>query len=282
MSKLKYAFSTLRYVHDAVTHEFVTVGVVLYSAEARILMGEFCKQYRRASDFFSGINGEHFRGVVRTIERRISSSNEEWEGLFPPSTPESISVLLNRILPIDDSAFQFAAGGAGVTSDLNRTLESLYDRYVTQYMKRPSHERRTDEHILRSARTVLTQRKLSGFVSPKTIRGHDYEHEFPIAWKNGIWNTCEAVSFDFTDGSRVLERATHWLGRAVSLEESSEAFKLYLLVGKPQDSKLLKQFAKAQNILNQMPLPHEFIDEEDAGELADYIQADVSSGGHAE
>jgi hypothetical protein len=112
-------------------------------------------------------------------------------------------------------------------------------------------------------------------IGPKTIAGRDYEHEFPIAWKNGVWHASEAVSFDLENAGTLLDKANRWLGRGVNLYESKEQFKLYLLLGEPRDDKLRAAFTRAKNILHKMPCDHEFIGEGEADAFAALVEREL-------
>ena len=132
-----------------------------------------------------------------------------------------------------------------------------------------------DEEVERIFRDLLAERQLLKELRPKKIVGPDYEHEFPYAWKNSIWHTSEAVSFDLMDSGTIIDKANRWLGRAVSLNGSEEKFKVYLLLGKPHRSQLKKAFTTAENILNKMPCEHEFIREEEAESFAKRVREEL-------
>ena len=115
------------------------------------------------------------------------------------------------------------------------------------------------------------------YLAPKRIVAPNYGYEFQRAWKNQIWHLYEPVSFDMVDGGSIVEKANRWLGRATSLNDSSESFEIHFLLGEPQDSRLQNNFIKAQNILNKMPGKKEFIRESEADEFADEFEREVRS-----
>jgi hypothetical protein len=85
----------------------------------------------------------------------------------------------------------------------------------------------------------------------------------------------EPVSFDLLDSSSILDKANRWLGRATSLADSPEAFKLFLLLGEPQDERLQDAFRKARNILKSMPGQTELVGERDAEEFSEEIETEL-------
>jgi hypothetical protein len=78
----------------------------------------------------------------------------------------------------------------------------------------------------------------------------------------------------------MLMKANRWLGQATSLLESSEPFKIHFMLGEPQDERLRGAFTKAENILNMIQAPKEFIRESEAEAFAQELAREVQ--GHPE
>ena len=247
----EYRFFALRYVHDAVTQEFANVGIVVYSEPARVLKTKLTTQFRRLSAMFGGIDGESFRSAIRYVQSRLDEAAEEIRtSMFPGGDARAI---LARVLPEDASALQFHPIGGGLTEDLDETLQSLYSRYVARYTDRGQSQSRSDEDVWRAFRDAFESRKLTSALEPKTITAPDYEYEFARAWRNGVWNVYEPVSFDLADSSTIMDKANGWLGKATTLRRSPEEHQIFLLVGGPHREGLETAFSRAQNILRLSP-----------------------------
>jgi hypothetical protein len=76
--------------------------------------------------------------------------------------------------------------------------------------------------------------------------------------------------------SSILDKANRWVGRATSLVDSSESFRIHMLLGEPADSRLAQTFIKAQNILHKMPGKKEFIRESEADAFAEDLAREVA------
>jgi hypothetical protein len=216
------------------------------------------------------LDGPHIRTVTREIEDGVNrlgarlSDNSLWD-----EQSRSLQEWLADVLPVDDSSIQFGPIGAGLTSDPAKVLDDLYTRFVEHASDGTSIRSRSDEDLLKLLRQNLVEQRVNpSRVGPKMISAPDYEHEFPIVWRNGMLNASEAVSFDLSDSDDILEKANKWLGRAVTLRESEEQFKLVLLLGGPANPELGEYFDRARRILSRMPGEHELIDESDAPALA--------------
>ena len=242
----------------------MNVGVALYSSETRFLRAVCATNYERITRVFNRIDGNRFRQTVRYIQDQINLIGDELpsELLFEPGL--ALAALLSRVLPPDDSSFQFSEAGVGLSSNLEATLGDLFDRYVEQYAELDS-ARREDEEIWRVFREPLERRHVVERLVPKRIVAEDYEYEFERSWKNEVWHVCEPVSLDLIKASSILEKANRWVGRATSLLDSKEKFRIHMLLGEPRDSSLKATFVKAQNILNKMPGQKELIKERSGG-----------------
>jgi hypothetical protein len=273
--RVAYSFSVLRYVHDPVTQEFLNIGVAVYSPDARFLRAICATGYERITRVFARIDGNRFRQTVRYIQEQINGIGSDMPSqiVFEPGL--AISKLLAKVLPIDDSSFQFSDAGVGLSGDLEGTLAELFERYVEQYVKDGA-ARREDEDVWKVFREPLERKRVAQHLVPKKIATKDYEYEFNHSWKNKVWHLYEPVSFDLLQASSILEKANRWVGRATTLMDSTEKFKLHILLGEPRDTALRPTFEKARNILDKIPAAKEVVAESEAEDLAEKLARDIS------
>jgi len=271
--KAEFYFSLLRYVYDPLTQEFVNIGVVLYSPSHSFLRATFTSRYGRISKMFGRIDGASFRATTSYIERRVSEVSQRLErGLLFDDPKESLQSILNAVMPPDDTAIRFVLGGVGITDSPALKLEELFGRYVTRYENPSENARREDNDVWKVFQEPLRTKEVFPHFSPKTITAPNYEYEFERSWKNGIWHLFEPVSFDLADERSILEKASRWVGRTMSLSDSSEPFKLFLLLGEPADPRLGAAFQRASNLLTKIPGKRELIRERDAEQFAEEIE----------
>jgi hypothetical protein len=273
--KAAYSFSVLRYIHDPTTQEFVNIGVAVFSAEAQYLRAICTPNYGRITHMFQKIDGPRFRQISRYIQEQICVAGQAHKSALPFESNSNIEQVLSKILPPDDSAIQFSKAGVGLSTDLDRTLSELYQRHVEHYVT-PVETRRTDEDVWRVFREPLDRVLVTPHLNPKWIVASSYDYEFQRSWKNEIWHVYEPVSFDMVEAGSMLEKANRWVGRATSLMDSSESFRIHMLLGEPADDRLKETFIKAQNILNKMPGQKEFIHESEADAFAEELAREVA------
>ena len=144
MNKFAFQYAILRYMHDPLTEEFINVGVVIYSKEARFLKLEANSRYSRLSRTFTNINGVHYRRIVRHLQRQIAAFHQKYHSQYDllDEMPSKLDVILNSVLTPDDSSLIFGGHGGGLTFDLNKELKRLFERFVLKYEKQKTGESR--------------------------------------------------------------------------------------------------------------------------------------------
>jgi hypothetical protein len=227
---------------------------------------------------FGRIDGAAFRATVNYIDRKVSEAGEQLAGgLLFRNPSESLESILGTVVPPDDTAVRFVFGGAGITENPSKTLESLFERYVIRYENPLETSHRDESDVWRVFQEPLRAKRVYSHLVQKTISATNYEYKFERSWKNGVWHLFEPVSFDLVDERSILEKASRWVGRSVSLSDSSEPFKLFLLLGEPTDRRLFDAFHRAKNLLAKMPGQKEIIREQEAEGFAEEIEQEFET-----
>src|SRR5262249_27225926 len=138
------------------------------------------------------------------------------------------------VVPHDDSTLQWSPVGSGLTDNPDETLSRLYERFVGRYDKKLLH-RRSDDEVWRPVRKKLEERNVLAVFQEKVIHGGLDDIVFKHAWKNGVWNAYEPVSFDLADSEGIKSKAREWFGHlaAVAADGPTERFKPHFIVGAP-------------------------------------------------
>ena len=276
--KTSYTYSVLRYVHDITTGEFVNVGVALYSREARYASALCRSTYGRLSKTFPGVDGDAFKSLMRFVQSRIEEIGDGLKNDLPlEGLPASVVEVAHAVLPADDSSLQWSPPGSGLAENLSQTLETLFDRLVTRYDERPQQERRSDDEVWRKYRGSLESRHVLKHLQPKRIAVQDDEVEFQYAWKNGVWHCLEPVSLDLSSADSIREKAHRWLGQVTSVKDAKDEFKVYLLLGEPQQEALRPAFERAVSILHKLPVASEVVRENRAAEFSERFAQEIEA-----
>ena len=269
MNKQPYTYTVLRYVHDTGTGEFANVGVVLTAPSARYADAILRPTYGRLSRMFPGLDGDHFRRVIRHLQTRFDElAGRVREEMDIGQMPGNALELAHAVIAPDDSSFQWSPMGSGLALDLPATLESIYQRMVELYDDRTKSESRSDDVVWRTFKRGLEQRQVLSRFHPKTIAVEDDEVAFSHAWQNHQWHCMETLSFDLMQPQSIKDKAHSWLGRMTSIQNASESFRVYYLVGEPQLESSRGAFAQALNVLHKTPVEHEIVREHEAEDFA--------------
>lgn len=272
MTKQSYTYTVLRYVHDTGTGEFANVGVVLTSPSAVYADAILRPTYGRLSKMFPGMDGDHFRRVIRHLQSRFDElSARIREEMDFGDRPENALDLAHRVIAPDDSSFQWSpmgSGLAGLAEDLAGTLETIYQRSVELYDDKTQSKSRNDEDIWKTFCKGFEEKRILSRLHPKVIAVQDDEITFDHAWKNHQWHCLESISFDLMQAKNIRDKAHNWLGRITSVKETEEDFRVYFLVGEPQLDTSRRAFEQALNVLHKAPIAHDIIRENEAEHFA--------------
>jgi len=275
--KTAYSYTVLRYVHDIASGEFVNVGVALYAPASRYVSALCRTSCGRLAKVFPGVDRDSFKGLMRYVQSRFEEMESQLRNELPLNgNPESVKELAMAVLPVDDSSLQWSPVGGGITEDPAQTLESLFERMVGRYDEHHENPRLSDDDVWRRYKRRLEPKHVLKHLKPVKIGVADDEFQFNYSWKNGVWNCLEPVSFDLSAEESIREKAHKWLGQISSIKDSRERFKLYMLVGEPQQEELRRSFDSALSILGKMPVENEIVLEARADEFSEKFAAEIA------
>jgi hypothetical protein len=121
-----YRYSILRYVHDVRTQEFLNVGILFHAPKKAFLRFRGVETTERLSGAFPDINPQQ---VLYSLAR----FSEEFARAEEAAQSSPFEAIRDSVLPEDDSSFQWAPSGGGLSDDLMEALDSAFHRYVGRY-----------------------------------------------------------------------------------------------------------------------------------------------------
>jgi len=283
---IPFQFKVLHYIHDSFTGEFLNIGLALYSRSSPFFKVRLLHKYARITNTFPGADGESYHRTINVLQTkfdRLAENVNSKQLPLEPWLPELIDDLLNKILPPDDSAIQFAPAQGGMAADLDIVFNDLFSRLVEKYVDVEDRLSRTEPDIWALFSKPLRTQSVIGLLCHTIIHTEKDDIEFDHAWKKGRWKALQPLSFDLQHASTIQKKARLWLGTNMILNESSEVDSVYYLLGKPRrdDINLQKAYLKARDLIGTGEYTKKFfIIEEDAAEdfanhIIPQIKADV-------
>ena len=271
--KFSYEYRILQYLHDPVCQESLNVGIVLICPSQKFLSCIVKKKSGRISKSFPGLDRASLLSGLRTIEAGINTlSISVKDQLLEASFFENgILKLSNSVLPFDGSSLRWSAPRTGITSCSERTLNSLFERFVSRYDKDMAGGR-DDSEIWKPVRNRLESLGLSNKLTSKMIISSLDEVEFSHAYKNGVWHCYQPLSFDLTSSGNISEKAARWAGHMLGIARSAEKVRPYFIVGEPSRPELRKPYERAIQLLRASELSPKVFEESETDELVSIIE----------
>lgn len=270
MNLERYSFCFLRCVHEPLSGEFANVGVLLWAPESRFLGFRASHKYSRLSQFFHGFRHQDHRQLLSRIETQFQKLAKELadSGRLPFSTdPEGARDLALKVIPHDDAALQWSLSSGGLTDSPADELEDLFREAVARHYDPVDEARRDDATVYREVFSPAFDSPLVKMrISSHEVSAPLASHVFPQAWKNGVWNVYQPLSFDLKQGESIRNKALRWDSLTRILGDSAEKPKIHLLLGVPSGAQK-KDHSNAKDILASSRLAT-LIEEDEAADFA--------------
>ncbi len=281
MSLKRYSFCFLRYVHEPLSGEFANVGVLLWAPETRFLGFKASKKYQRLSQFFHGFQQQDHRQLIARIDTQFQKLATRLSGpqadLPFPEEPVSTRELAIKVIPHDDAALQWSLSGGGITDSPAAELDTLFHEAVARHYDLADEDHRDDAAVYRE---IFSRAFESPAVKPH-ISAHDItaplaSHTFPQAWKNGVWNVYQPLSFDLKLGETIRNKAHRWESLSRFLADSPDQPKIHFLLGAPSYDEQRKDYAIAKDVLHASGKVV-LVEEDEAADFARDLEERVKS-----
>lgn len=241
-----YQFQILRYRHDFFTQEFVNVGIVIFNREEKILKVEILKKYSRISDFFANADGKYLKEKLKEVENAIQLTQKKILNpeLFDNNI-QDLEKITENILPKDDGSFYFSEVQIYLDIDITPALEDIFNKYILSHLAESS-SYNTDEKVWNDIyQNYFDKYEITPKLMTHTIKTQNDEFKFEHAFKNGIWNIYEPISFNLQDTQNIKNKVYKWVGKIAELSNISEEVSLNFLSDMPKKDDL-QQFIKSK------------------------------------
>ena len=238
----KFQYQIIRYMHDRVTAEFVNVGIVVYQPDTNFLQGKFITKFSRISQFFIDIKGQYLLSTLKQFERELEIASERLTELFAKHT--SLSEITNSILPKDDSALICSDLLFAIDINPQCAVDDLFERLINKYSHEANKDHHNDKYVWRKVyKQYFDKYAITSKLIPHIVKTEHDHIEFDKAWKNGVWNCYQPLSFDLKRNDSIKNKVYRWSGILSELENSAQELHLYFLtVGPTRNRTTINKF----------------------------------------
>jgi hypothetical protein len=277
MIQQQYSFAIIKFVPDAITSEFINIGVLLLCPSRKYLSAKFTTKFSRiihSFKSFSKHDSSNLREFCYSIQTKIEKLSQNYldNDLL---IEKDISAICNKILPDVDGAIRFSESKFGITHNPENDLNKIFHRLIEEHIPLSLTDSRTDDDIWSVFSKPLKQKHVLSFLNPHKIIAENYDFNFKYCWQNSIWHIHQPLSFDLSDPEGISNKAAAWWGK-INLLSKAEQFKVYYLLGEPKKIGLQKAFSKAVNLLQDVNCEHKLVYESEAESFADILKGFVT------
>lgn len=228
---------------DRVAGEFVNLGIIAFDPLSKTLNGRFISKIGKISAFFPHVNSRYLVKSVGHIEEYLERISVQLSSEFSFETKTSLSEITQSVLPNDDTSLIFTEVKYALDINVQATVTDFFNRFVK------GHEIEEDEEIRRDAevwnkvyKKHFDDNGISRHLKAHKVKTKDDVLEFDRAWKNGIWNCFETVSFNLNKSDSIKNKVYKWMGKLDELNSSKEPLYIYILSVLPHEHPELTNF----------------------------------------
>jgi hypothetical protein len=274
---MTYEYLIIRYVHNVSTEEFVNIGILLWAPQERRMYHQISERYSRLSMFFDGFNGYGYRAMIRNLKGKCRSV-EKNERLF--RNVNNVDDIAELIFSKNSSCFQWSEAISGITDDPALRVKAVFSDIVERHYDKQERRRRSENDIYRDVHKLLFERLKKRGLQRRVQRdvevlGEHFGHKFKLGWQNGTRQFLEPISFDYTHGAELIDKAYVWSGRLADLGRNKD-FKLTGIVAPPQEKELLRHYEEALAILRESQVVRHLIPEDQFEQALPEIEREVA------
>lgn len=267
----QYQYLILRYVQNVSTEEFVNIGILMWLPEERRFLHQISEKYSRLSSFFADFDGNGYRKMVRHLNSKLRAM-----GTQSLEQVRTIDELADAVFPRDPSCFQWSSAMAGVATNPEQRLDKIYRSIIERHFNKQERVRRDETHIYQDLVRRLQNRSLAERLQQNvSVEGQHFNYTFKLGWQNGTPQFLEPISFDYTKGAELVDKAYSWSGRLSDLGKGLN-FKMTGIVAPPQDPNLLEKYEEALEILRESPAVRSIVPESEFDSFVPEIERDLS------
>lgn len=236
-----FQYQILRYSHDAVTGEFVNVGIIIYQPDIKYLKSKVISRFSRISGFFEEINGVQLLKTIKNFSIEINQISYQLNELF--TNYRDLTEITNSVLPKDDSAL--ICSEIQYTLDLNpeAALSYLYNRLINKYTQDSYADIHDDKYAWKKVyKKYFDKNGITNKLQTHVIKTKKDEFEFDKSWKNGALNCYQSISFQLKRDESIKNKVYKWVGILSELQTVDEELHLYFLTLSPGKRRSINKF----------------------------------------
>lgn len=276
---VSYQYQILRYRPDAVSGEFVNVGLVYFDPASRFLKAGMLDKYKRISQFFSDVSGAFLMQSLKHLSTKVAKLSQQLVNELDYSRFQTVADVTATLLPPDDNGLFFSETFKGWHISHEVSFEELYQRIVEQYLE-TSTERHDDSYAWKHVyKTWFDRYHLTEKLKSQTVKTATDAFDFDKTYQNGALHCFQSLSFDLKNDIAIKNKIYLWSARINELKTSEQLVKLYLLSVFPKNKDYSAMLESKLSIESEN-IVVELVQEEDAEKMVKKVKEELEAGGY--
>lgn len=280
-----FYYSLLKYTYSQVLGEVFNVGICFIFPEQSLVVFKYPSSFDRLRHLYHDFSTKTLKNYCKEFEKTAKSisNNQTLQNIQLINNPSEL--IRQEFLPYDASALRFSEVKTVIRyqNDIEKIIADYTENYLSHYLHKISPKRRDDDYLLSNFRKKLSQKQkgIENYLLGEQEISNDFtSHKFKCAWQNGSLNLVQAISFDLLESDSINQKSSLHYGKIHFLqsEAAKQNLRFDLLIGKSQQSNLLKPYEKAIKILKQLEKESSYtkiILEEDSEDYSNYLIREI-------
>lgn len=240
---IKIQYQILRYTPDRVAGEFVNLGIIAFDPVSKALRGRFITRIGKISAFFPQINSRYLIKSIGLIQEYLDKVSEQLKSELSFDSKSNLTEITQSILPNDDTSLTFTEVKHTLDINVQATVTDFFSRFVKIHDIEEDDEVRRDTEVWNKIyKKHFDECGISQHFQTHKVKTKDDILEFNRAWKNGVWNCFEPVSFNLNRSDAIKNKVYKWMGKLDELYSAKEPIYIYLLSVFPHEHPELTSF----------------------------------------
>jgi hypothetical protein len=228
---------------DRVAGEFVNLGIIAFDPLTKTLKGRFISRIGKISAFFPIVNSRYLIKTVSHIQEYLERVGVQLISELSFETKTSLSEITQSVLPNDDTSLIFTEVKYTLDINVQATVTDFFNRFVKGHEIEEDDEIRKDAEVWNKIyKKHFDENGISRYLKAYKVKTKDDTLEFDRAWKNGVWNCFETVSFNLNKSDSIKNKVYKWMGKLDELNSAKEPMCIYILSALPHDHPELNNF----------------------------------------
>lgn len=264
-----YSYSVLKYRHSIYLDENINVGVLIYFHNTNRLVFKYAPNLNRIKLIYEKVPDKvisHYLKVINDFTFTYNNQVKDRTIIYGSDFIKNLNIFIHEELLNSDSTSLYFSKTRKVKNEFEIPelviIDDLFKSNLVDLHFQQNKNLPKEPILLKKFYKNLEGLDFNRINHNSTKFYKDYvlhnktgvEFKFDYAWQNGTLNLVKPLSFDLKDSRNIADKAYRNLGQFIDLQNEAieKQLRYDLLIAKPENKKLFKEFDHALNLLSSL------------------------------